>query len=600
MIKDMKFILTLIGKNKAKYFTLLPLWCIIGSLVDISLSYALKLLTDYFMYKNSQNITNLIIIFSATIITSILFCIIFHLHNKVKEDILRDIRIMTFKEVQKLPSSYFKSTHSGDLVSKFNADTQSVTTVFGEFENIFESIIAMFIRIPFVLLLDVRFGAMLLGFSAVTGILNALFIKPLREKHKVILENKAVLSKEASEAVTGFTAVKMFSLSSHLLKKFTNSVQDNFNSEWKAKKTYTLQRGLNNIIWNSSYLLSTILGCIFVIKGTLEPGNYLAISTGNGIGWSISVLISALPNLQKAFAGSNRLKTLYDAQKEPDRYQIDGTESDMGLDVQDLEFSYEMEKENNKNNENNENNNTLDNEESDYTSYQFKISGLSFSINKGDTLALVGDSGGGKSTIAKLLLGLYMINSGSIQVNGQAYKDYSLEELRDQMGYVPQDAYIFNGTIRENILYGNTDADEQQIINAAILANAHDFILAQPDGYETYVGERGIRLSGGQRQRIAIARAIIKNPSILLLDEATSSLDSESEKLIQDALDRFMHNKTSVVIAHRLSTILNADKICYIKDGNVVEEGTHNELLSKKGYYHSLYYREFANKTNES
>ena len=233
-------------------------------------------------------------------------------------------------------------------------------------------------------------------------------------------------------------------------------------------------------------------------------------------------------------------------------------------------------------------------------SYQFKISGLSFSINKGDTLALVGDSGGGKSTIAKLLLGLYMINSGSIQVNGQAYKDYSLEELRDQMGYVPQDAYIFNGTIRENILYGNTDADEQQIINAAILANAHDFILAQPDGYETYVGERGIRLSGGQRQRIAIARAIIKNPSILLLDEATSSLDSESEKLIQDALDRFMHNKTSVVIAHRLSTILNADKICYIKDGNVVEEGTHNELLSKKGYYHSLYYREFANKTNES
>ncbi len=580
MINDMRFILNLMGKNKKRYFVLLPLWCIIGSFVDISLSYALKLLTDFFIYKDNNNIILLGLIFAVTILTSIFFCVFFHLHNKVKEDILRDIRIKTFKEVQKLPSSYFKNTHSGDIVSRFNADAQSVVTVFGEFENIAESIIAMVLRIPFVLLLDFRFGAILLGFSAITGVMNALFIKPLREKHKAILEKKAALSKEASEAVTGFTAVRMFSLSSYLRTKFQKNVQDNFDSGWKAAKTYTLQRGLNGIIWNSANILTTILGCIFVIKGTLEAGNYMAISTSNGVGWSVSTLISALPNLQKAFAGSNRLKQLYDEKKEPDLYEIDGTGSDMGLELSKVDFAYEA-------NGNSEGNN----------SNQFRISGLSLSIGKGKTLALVGDSGGGKSTIAKLLLGLFQIDNGNILINGRAYRDYSLEQLRDEMGYVPQDAYIFNGTIKENIKYGNINASEEDIINAAALANAHDFIIAQPNGYETYVGERGIRLSGGQRQRIAIARAIIKNPSILLLDEATSSLDSESEKMIQDALDRFMKNKTSVVIAHRLSTIMNADRICYIKDGNVAEEGTHIELLAKKGLYHDLYYREFANET---
>ncbi|OQB99416.1 MAG: putative multidrug export ATP-binding/permease protein [Firmicutes bacterium ADurb.Bin099] len=308
----------------------------------------------------------------------------------------------------------------------------------------------------------------------------------------------------------------------------------------------------------------------------------MAISTSTGIGWSVSILITALPNLQKAFAGSNRLKELYDEPKEPELYDIEGTETNMGIEMSKVGFAYEIrdneeKEENSKDKENN-----------------FRISGLSLDIEQGKTLALVGDSGGGKSTIAKLILGLFKIDEGNMQINGKAYKDYTLEQLRESIGYVPQDAYIFNGTISENIKYGKPDATEEEIINAAMLANAHDFILAQPDGYETYVGERGIRLSGGQRQRIAIARAIIKNPSILLLDEATSSLDSESEKMIQDALDRLIKTKTSLVIAHRLSTIMNADRICYIKDGYVAEQGTHAELLAKKGLYHELYYREFA------
>ena len=585
MLKDMKFIFRLMGKNKGRYSVLLAAWSIIGSLVDMTFSYALKLLTDFFVYKEKENVLLLILVFSASIVSSILFCVFFHLHNKVKEDILRDIRMMTFREVQKLPSSYFKGTHSGDLVSRFNADTQSVITVFVEFEHIFESAIVLLMRIPFALLLDFRFGAILLGFSVFTGVLNVLFIKPLREKHKNILKDKASLSKQASEVVTGFTVARMFSLSTFLRSRFEKSVQDSFDSGWKAAKTYTLQSGLNTIIWNFSHYLSTILGALFIINGTLEAGNYMAISTSTGIGWSVSILITALPNLQKAFAGSNRLKELYDQPKEPELYDIEGTGTDMGIEMSKVGFAYEIrdneeKEENSKDKENN-----------------FRISGLSLDIEQGKTLALVGDSGGGKSTIAKLILGLFKIDEGKMQINGKAYKDYTLEQLRESIGYVPQDAYIFNGTISENIKYGKPDATEEEIINAAMLANAHDFILAQPNGYETYVGERGIRLSGGQRQRIAIARAIIKNPSILLLDEATSSLDSESEKMIQDALDRLIKTKTSLVIAHRLSTIMNADRICYIKDGYVAEQGTHTELLAKKGLYHELYYREFAKET---
>ncbi|MFA7672649.1 MAG: ABC transporter ATP-binding protein [Clostridia bacterium] len=582
MLKDLKYIFKLMGKHKLGYFTLLPLWSIVGSLIDVSISYSLKLLTDFFIYKKEENITYLIIIFGAAFVCSGGFCILFYLHNKVKDRILRDIRIDTFREVQKLPASYFKTNHSGDMVSRFNTDTNSVTAVFGEFENVVESVIKIGITIPFILFLDVRFGAILLLFSLITGVVNAIFVKPLREKHKKTLEQRAILSKNATEAVTGFNVVKMFSLSHFLLEKFMKSVDSNYEIGWKASKLYIAQRTLNGMMWNLSAIISTILGCIYVINGTLEAGSYLAIVSGNGIGWALSSLITAWPNLQKAFAGSNRLKELYDAPKEQEFYDVPGTGSDAGIEFSDVSFTYEV-KVKDKSTE-------IETEKN----VHFRIEGLDLTIEKGKMLALVGDSGGGKSTLAKLILGLYQIDKGSITINGKAYRDYSLAELRDSMGYVPQDAYIFNGTIKENILYGKNDATDEEVQEAAKAANAHDFIIAQPQGYDTAVGERGIRLSGGQRQRIAIARAIIKDPSILLLDEATSSLDSESEELIQDALLKFMKKKTSIVIAHRLSTIVNADKICYIKDGHVQEQGTHEQLLKLNGNYRELYYREFA------
>jgi ABC-type multidrug transport system fused ATPase/permease subunit len=211
------------------------------------------------------------------------------------------------------------------------------------------------------------------------------------------------------------------------------------------------------------------------------------------------------------------------------------------------------------------------------------LKGISFAVRQGEQVALVGPSGAGKSTIFQLIMQFYQPGKGEVLFDDKPSVSYDLSDIRNQIAIVPQDVLLFGGTIRENIAYGKTNASQEEIIEAAKKANAHRFIETFPDGYDTVVGERGIQLSGGQRQRIAIARAVLKNPRILLLDEATSSLDSESEKLVQQALEKLMEGRTSLIIAHRLSTIINADKILVVDEGQIVEEGTHSELLSDQG-----------------
>ena len=217
-------------------------------------------------------------------------------------------------------------------------------------------------------------------------------------------------------------------------------------------------------------------------------------------------------------------------------------------------------------------------------------------MKQGQTVAIVGPSGAGKSTIANLLPRFYDVTGGAIRIDGVDVRDVTFTSLRENIGLVPQDTMLFNASVRENILYGRLDATEQEIIEAAKAANAYEFIEKLPNGFDTIVGERGNSLSGGQRQRIAIARAILKNPSILILDEATSALDTESEKIVQEALERLMKNRTALVIAHRLSTIKHADHIVVLQQGCVVEEGTHDELLALNGLYSHLYSVQFARK----
>lgn len=228
------------------------------------------------------------------------------------------------------------------------------------------------------------------------------------------------------------------------------------------------------------------------------------------------------------------------------------------------------------------------NDDEDYV-----LKDINLYVKKGETVALVGNSGGGKTTIANLIPRFYDVSKGSIKVDGIDVRDYEIKSLRRNIGIVPQETFLFGGSIKENIRYGNRHATDDEIIRAAKMANAHEFIVKLSDSYETEIGERGVLLSGGQKQRIAIARAILENPQILILDEATSALDNESEKLVQEALEKLMLEKTTFIIAHRLSTVINSDKIVVLQKGEIKEMGTHHELIAKNGIYKSLYERNF-------
>ena len=227
------------------------------------------------------------------------------------------------------------------------------------------------------------------------------------------------------------------------------------------------------------------------------------------------------------------------------------------------------------------------------------LDNVTFSATPGQVVALVGPSGAGKSTVASLLPRFYDVTGGSIVIDGLDIRDVTMESLREQVGIVPQETMLFNGSVYDNILYGRLDATEEEVMAASKAANAHNFITELPNGYDTQLGDRGVNISGGQRQRIAIARAILKNPQILILDEATSALDTESERVVQEALDRLMVGRTSFVIAHRLSTIKNADKILVMEKGKIVEEGNHDELMAKDGLYAHLYQIQYRNKEDK-
>lgn len=497
-----------------------------------------------------------------------------YLMSYVGQSVIIDIRAAVFKKLQRLSVSFYDKNKTGTIMSYVTNDVNALQS--SMVENTIEMITEGFILIGSVvamIYLDWRLTLFTVCTFPVVLWFMEFFGKKIRKTGGRIQECTADITSVLQESVASARVIKSFVREDYEVDRFDVENKANFRANMKNAQLMATLTPVVELVAAIGVTMIIWYGGNNVINGTITAGSLVAFLTyAVNISNPIKRLTRVIGNIQKALAAAQRVFMIIDMPEEiaesRDAKQL--PEVSGKVEFQNVSFAY-----NDKGN---------------------VITDLSFSVKPGEVIAIVGPSGAGKSTIANLLPRFYDVNKGDIKIDGHSVREVTLDSLREQVGIVPQETMLFNGSVYNNILYGRLDATKEEIEAAAKAANAHDFIMQLTDGYETKLGDRGVNLSGGQRQRIAIARAILKNPRILILDEATSALDTESERVVQEALDRLMVGRTSFVIAHRLSTVKNADKILVLEKGNLVESGTHDELLALDGLYAHLYKIQYRNK----
>lgn len=497
-----------------------------------------------------------------------------YLMSYVGQSVIIDIRAAVFKKLQRLSVSFYDKNKTGTIMSYVTNDVNALQSAM--VENTIEMITEGFILIGSVvamIYLDWRLTLFTVCTFPVVLWFMEFFGKKIRKTGGRIQECTADITSVLQESVASARVIKSFVREDYEVDRFDVENRANFRANMKNAQLMATLTPVVELVAAIGVTMIIWYGGNNVINGTITAGSLVAFLTyAVNISNPIKRLTRVIGNIQKALAAAQRVFMIIDMPEEiaesRDAKQL--PEVSGKVEFQNVSFAYD-----DKGN---------------------VITDLSFSVKPGEVIAIVGPSGAGKSTIANLLPRFYDVNKGDIKIDGHSVRKVTLDSLREQVGIVPQETMLFNGSVYNNILYGRLDATKEEIEAAAKAANAHDFIMQLTDGYETKLGDRGVNLSGGQRQRIAIARAILKNPRILILDEATSALDTESERVVQEALDRLMVGRTSFVIAHRLSTVKNADKILVLEKGNLVESGTHDELLALDGLYAHLYKIQYRNK----
>lgn len=509
----------------------------------------------------------LFILFAFQALFSFFRVIIF---TNVTENALRDVRKDAFSRLVYMPMDFFNKNKVGELTSRLASDIaqvqETLRTTIAEF---FRQIVIIVGGIIFLTLLSWKLALIMIATVPVMAIVAVVFGKFIKKLSKIAQDETATSTVIVEESLTGISNVKAFTNELFVVAKYIKSIEEIRKLNVKSG----LWRGLF-----ASFIIFCLFGAIvFIIwQGLLmtqgvnpelsSESFYAFIFYTIMMGASVGSLPELYASIQKAIGSTENLMSII--QNESEKELMTGKlkpEIKGKISFENVFFHYPQ---------------RADIE---------VLKGISIQANENETIALVGSSGAGKSTIASLLLRFFDTSQGDICFDDTSIKDINVEHLRSYIAYVPQEVILFGGTINENIAYGNVNASEQEIIDAATQANALEFINSFPEGFETQVGDRGIQLSGGQKQRIAIARALLKNPTILILDEATSALDSESERLVQEALDRLMKGRTSIVIAHRLSTIKNANSIYVLENGKIAEHGSHDELLGiQNGIYKGL------------
>ena len=490
-----------------------------------------------------------------------------YMSARVSQRIMADFRINLFKHLQQLSLNFFAKRRTGELVSRFMNDVGVIQHMFTEMPiDSAKHLVTIVGGIGFLLFMNWKLCLLILLLLPLLAIVARLFGRRLKSLSTLIQDQTAGMTTLIEEVISGIRVVKSFVQTGREEARFKVSVDG-------LMSTALLRAAILAVFIPTITLLtfSMAIGVLWyggkqVIEGVMTPGDLFAFVLFAGI------LIGPFGSAARLFAqiketqgAMTRVFELLDSQPEigsrPNAVTLDTIEGAIQFDR--VEFSYDMR-------------NPV-------------LSSVTFSVKPGERIALVGPTGAGKTTIINLLHRFYDPNEGRVLIDGHDLRTLNLDSYYLQIGLVPQETILFGETIKENIRYGRAGASEEEVIKASEGANAHDFIQGLPDGYETLVGEKGVNLSGGQRQRIAIARAFLKNPRILIMDEATSALDSESERLVQSALNRLMEGRTTVIIAHRLTTIQMADRILVVQKGRIVEEGPHDRLLEQKGLYHYLY-----------
>jgi len=565
------------AENHRWKFYLGLLFLLLTSATALAFPKFMGLLVDCVKEKNSEQANFIALgLMGVLLLQSVFSFFRISLFVNFTENTLANLRIALYSNLVKLPMAFFSQKRVGELNSRISTDITQIqdtlTSTIAEFLRQFILIIGSFILLAN---LNIKLTLMMLSVVPVVAIAAVIFGRFIRKYSKIVQDQVAESQGIVVESMQAITIVKAFANEWYEIVRYKKKINDVVKVAIKGGN----YRGIF-----ASFIIVCLFGTIVAvvwygvrlsINGEITVGElFTFILYSTYVGASSGGIAELYTQIQKALGATERVFELLEETPEK---------------ISEIE---------NKNNDKIKGNVTFKNVAFSYPSRkEIKVlSDVSFTASFGQKIAIVGPSGVGKSTIASLLLRFYDIEGGQILIDGKNIYDFDLEHLRGNMSIVPQDVILFGGTIKENIAYGKPDATNDEIFLAAKQANALNFIESFPEKMETIVGERGIKLSGGQRQRIAIARALLKNPSILILDEATSSLDSESEKLVQEALEILMEGRTSIIIAHRLSTIRNADRILVLDSGKITEQGTHKELIElENGIYKNLSNLQFSN-----